>query len=545
MNIFFQTEKDSGSRLQYAIQFIAEVLGYPYDVGDKSGKYNVGHVLVRYGSREIKKSEENTTVIEIYDSGLMYNLEELEKKVDLFEWRNRAWPILGQQVADQDLKGWRLNKVTGFYARNNGRHILIPFDLYANIFYHLSRYEEKWRHFAEETITDHSTSVLARHQSLDDPLVDALIAYLDVIIRKSLGPFIKVLPWPGGQPFAIAFTHDIDLTRGAPLKKRLLHRGFELISKIGANRESAEGLKEEIAEEDAQVWTYPQLLDLYKRYNCKASFYFLVRMFEGMHFRYNIASRKFRSLIDQLAKSGHEIGLHSSLKAFDKSGKYAEERQSLDHVSGRQSIGLRQHYLRAKFPRLWQLAADAGFVYDTSLGYNYQYGFRAGTCHPFRCYNYKTDKIIPLWEFSLAFFENNLPKDLDNPEELIAVVERIIGKVEQYEGLVVGLMHPSNFLQTNYNRLWEWLLKQVEHRGAYSATLSEIHDWLAQRTRIEMKVISENEIRINKPAAMKTFAIEIDEKKSLQPSTDYKVEQISGNRYRLASARKSLVLYLA
>jgi len=317
---------------------------------------------------------------------------------------------------------------------------------------------------------------------------------------------------------------------------------MDLMSKIGAKQESAEELKAEISEEDAQVWSYPQLLDLYKQNNCRASFYFLARMFEGLHFRYNIASRKFRKLIDELHDQNHEIGLHSSLKAFDKSGKYAEERQSLEKIIGKQITGLRQHYLRAKFPRLWHLAADAGFVYDSSLGYNYQYGFRAGTSHPFQCYNYKTDKKLLLWEFSLAFFEHNLPREPENPEQLIAVVEKIIGKVEQYEGLVVGLLHPSNFLIPHYHSLWEWYIKQVEKRGAYSASLSEIMNWITKKQKIEIQIQANDEFTIRKPASVKTFAIEIGEKMSLKRSDSYAFEQLGGNRYRISSDKKMIKL---
>ena len=544
MNIFFYAGKKDSPRVAYVIQFISSVLGYPYRIGDKPDNLGKGGVIIRYGNSDPLKIVEPTTSIEIFDSGLLNKLEDFEKEVNLFDWRGRAIPILGSQMPEQNLQGWRLNKVAGFYSREKGQKILIPFDLYTNIFYHLSRFEEKWRHFAEETITDHSTSVLARHQSLDDPLVDTLIAYLDVIIRKSLGSFIRILPWPGGQSFAIAFTHDVDLTRGVSLKKRLLQRGVNLISKIGANQKSAEDLNKKIAAEDASVWTYPQLLDLYKRYKRKASFYFLVKMFEGLHFRYNITSRKFRTLIAELSKEGHEIGLHSSLKAFDKAGKYTAERKSLENATNQKPFGLRQHYLRAKFPRLWQLAADAGFAYDTSLGYNYQYGFRAGTSHPFRCYNFKKDKIVPIWEFSLTFFEYNLPKETDSPEELIAIVEQLIAKVEQYEGLIVGLLHPSNFMQTNYNRLWEWLLQQVEHRGAYSDSLMNIYKWIEQRVKVEIKVSTEYEITITKPAAMKTFAIELNEKMSPRASRIYKVDHISGNRYRITCDKTSFKLNL-
>ena len=270
MNLYFLTGEKQDVRLQYITRFITGILGYPAVVGQKPDKADKRGVIIMYGSGRIENVPVDAVVIEVYDSGLLYNLEELEKTVNLFEWRSRSLPILGPQIPKADLSGWRFNRVTGFYAREKGKKILISFDLFANIFYHLSRFEEKWRHFAEETVTDHATSLLSRHQSLDDPLVDALVAFLDVSIRKSLASFVRILPWPGGQPFAIAYTHDVDLTRGASLKKRVMHRGLDLISRIGAGSESAAELKSEITEEDAQVWTYPQLLGLYEKHKTRA-----------------------------------------------------------------------------------------------------------------------------------------------------------------------------------------------------------------------------------------------------------------------------------
>ena len=50
-------------------------------------------------------------------------------------------------------------------------------------------------------------------------------------------------------------------------------------------------------------------------------------------------------------------------------------------------IGYRNHYLRFKLPETWKYLADAGFEYDTTLGYSNALGYRNGMCHPFRPYD--------------------------------------------------------------------------------------------------------------------------------------------------------------
>ena len=61
--------------------------------------------------------------------------------------------------------------------------------------------------------------------------------------------------------------------------------------------------------------------------------------------------------------------------------------RTLDHlraVSPEAVTGIRQHYLRFKPGQTAQIQAEAGLVYDASLGFSEHDGFRNSYCWPFK-----------------------------------------------------------------------------------------------------------------------------------------------------------------
>ena len=103
-------------------------------------------------------------------------------------------------------------------------------------------------------------------------------------------------------------------------------------------------------------------------------------MLEGRHLRYNISSKKFQNLFKELKSNGHEIALHPSLKAFENPEKYKSEKKTFrEKCKILKLTECGSIIFRFKLPRIWNLAEMAKLKYDSSLGYNFKAGFRAGT----------------------------------------------------------------------------------------------------------------------------------------------------------------------
>jgi hypothetical protein len=491
---FLIDKKLFSRRLEYTVRSIAGMLGYPYQIISNLNMVRTSDLTISFIPESMLDNISSRIQINIFNSEQIYDLDNAEREINLIEQEGHSIPVLGIQIKKDKLSGWKEDKSGIFYKQKKSATWLVPIDVLLNVFYHLSRYEEKWRHFTEETATDHSTSILSRHQELKVPVVDVLVSYLDIIIRNRIRIdkmiAVKILPWPGGEEMGVALTHDVDITRGVGIKTRIINTGREYFHNILGKKESSIKEKEEIKEQNENAWNLPELITFYNTVGWKATFFFISKLFEGRHIRYNISSRKFINIFNQLKTNEHEIALHPSKFAFDKPKSYRDEKEKLESVSGLKIEGMRQHYLRAKFPRLWILAERAAFSYDASLGYNYQAGFRAGTSYPFKTYDVFEDVPLSLTEFSLQLFEYNLPEHGEDITRSKESISNILHQVLKYGGLFTCLLHPSNYQRQPYNELWDFILKELTKRRIFVSTLSGHLKWLRFRERVKMKILS-------------------------------------------------------
>ena len=502
---FLIAKNETNPRLTYVLDFISHSLGYTYKLVHSESQLTDDSPVISWLPADEVISRHKLHALNIFNGRQMISLDEFELDVNLFKWQNLTIPVVGQRQKNMTCQGWRAYKSDDTYRNSQIPVWSTNIDIFTNIFYHLSRYEEKWRHFAEETASDHTTSVLSRYHNLKIPVVDVLLDYLDYLVRKRFPVTIRVLPWPGGEKYGAALTHDVDLTRTVSLKRRLFNNGMALFRRLSGAGAESRRLRSEMEELDAQVWSFPQLEALYSENKIKATFFFLARLMEGIHLRYNIRSRKFRQLLKELSDEGHEIALHSSLNAFDRPSRYKMEKDKLADSSGQKISGLRQHYLRGKYPRLWRIAAKSGFGYDSSLGYNFQAGYRAGTTHPFYAYDYDHDERYDLVEFSLVFFEHNLPAKADHAE----YINDLLVQAERYGGLFVALLHPSNFLTEPHQKIWTDLVSRLRAADVHIDSLTGHWRWYKLRNQIKIILRTDNIIEIEKPVELEKFSLQI------------------------------------
>jgi len=145
-----------------------------------------------------------------------------------------------------------------------------------------------------------------------------------------------------------------------------------------------------------------------------------------------------RRILNQLKDTGNEIALHG-IDAWIFSGEAIQEKCALEKY-GFKVYGNRMHWL------YWgidtpQVLADAGFTYDSSLGYNTSVGFRCGTAKPFRFPNAPT-----LWELPMIVMDNALLKRRDlSPEEMIEQVIPIVQQISKHGGILTLNWHIRSF----------------------------------------------------------------------------------------------------
>jgi peptidoglycan/xylan/chitin deacetylase (PgdA/CDA1 family) len=549
---FLIPEHDRNNRLEYVIQSAGNILGYPWKIINTVEQVADPGIIISYSADRPRFISGNVPGINIFNSGQLDDLKDAQQNIRSFSYMEYSIPVLGKWMQVQPEGGWQEHEQYKYYSKSDICTWLTPFDLFINIFYHISRFEEHVRHTARETITDYSASILSRDDQLHIPVVDILLDYFDQLIRLQINEnkrtAIRVLNWPGGELSGVALTHDVDLTRGVSFKRRAGKTAAGLVRRMLGDKETLKKYRAEMDRQDARVWSYPQLLDFYSRRKWRATFFFLTKMFEGFHYRYNIGSAQFQALFDDLKHHNHEIGLHSSLNAFKHHKKYLAEKRQLEAITGSKCAGLRQHYLRALYPGLWKVAEEAHFAYDSSLAYNFQAGFRAGTTHPFFTFNWEQNRCLSLLEFSLAFFDQNL---MTGPGDLAAArqkMEQIIIQVSRFHGLLVVLLHPSNYLQPDYRELWNQLITELDQRKVYVDTLSGHYKWFKFKEHIEICPELQEKTRevwiLKKPVGLRTFSIEVIGAGNVQFPEEIPVEQVGERCYTINTDKTKMELFL-
>ncbi|HBB35143.1 MAG TPA: hypothetical protein DDZ80_22940 [Cyanobacteria bacterium UBA8803] len=100
---------------------------------------------------------------------------------------------------------------------------------------------------------------------------------------------------------------------------------------------------------------------------------------------YNPDDPRLKQQLQQLHSSGWTIGLHQSCNAWADPQLMQWERQRLEGVLGASVTSCRQHWLYFSWERTWKAQQEAGFLLDSTLGFNDRPSFRTGAAlqyHP-------------------------------------------------------------------------------------------------------------------------------------------------------------------
>ncbi len=304
--------------------------------------------------------------------------------------------------------------------------------------------------------------------------------------RQNRRSFLYKMHWPHGKPLAVSITHDIDLTRKYGMKS-LLAAGLTFQTKKLGQYYHDSVFKENI------YWNFDDILKYYGRNDFRSTFFFIARSWEGKQFRYNINQKKFRKLFQKISDGGHEIGLHTSRYAFDFPDRITREKRKLEKHINKSVHGVRQHYLRLKFPEGWMNFESEGFLYDSTCGYNNAPGFRAATSFPFRTYSIKNNSPNRLWEVPFSIMDYSWFYHVADESRIKPVFQAIVEKIESVEGLVHVLWHPSNLAEKTFQPLWKYLTGWLEGKNFYNGSLSEIVGWRKIRAGVNCVQLKETD----------------------------------------------------
>jgi hypothetical protein len=182
---------------------------------------------------------------------------------------------------------------------------------------------------------------------------------------------------------------------------------------------------------------------------------------------YDLGHPKVREVIRWAEAQGIEMGVHPAYDTFEAPEELKREVTRAREVLGNQPMGGRQHFLRWS-PEQWEHWEKCGLVYDSTVGYARQVGFRAGTCIPYRPWSLRLNRELNLLEIPLIVMDGTLVEHRKlRLEESIETVNRLVSRVEMVGGVFTLLWHNSSLIGAGYNELYTPLLDRLPGASRY------------------------------------------------------------------------------
>ncbi len=332
------------------------------------------------------------------------------------------------------------------------------FDVFAAIFWMLSRYEEYLPFLPDSHGRfSPSESFLGRNGLLETPVVDQRI----MLIRNQLQRRFPDMPLKK-ESFEFRPTIDID----SPWS--YLHKG-PIRNAGGLLRDAARCNLALVAERILVLlrlrrdpfFTFDYIEEIHRGLQLK---YFVL---VGRHGKFdksvNPQNRAFRRFVRQLCAKA-DVGLHPSYAASLDENRFAFEKADFEQIAGAKCNESRQHFLRIVLPQYYQMLERVGIATDYSFGFAANIGFRAGTSRPFKFYDLQNEKATELTLQPLVMMDVTLRNYMElTPQQAAARIESLVASIKQTNGTFTTLWHNQHFGQKEW---CEWNKVYVDMLGS-------------------------------------------------------------------------------
>jgi hypothetical protein len=334
---------------------------------------------------------------------------------------------------------------------------------------------------------------------LHEPSCDILLDTLRQQLKKYT-VLVEILPAPWGHPYMVALTHDVDVT--SVRECRLVTVGYAAFQCI-THGEVCAGIRLALAR--IGVGNDPWVLfgrwkTFEEQLGVRSTFFFVPKKDDpGMRAHpyravgYDIKEKM--DLVHDLKTEGWETGVHGIDNWADEGCGKEERKAAVGPVD--EHPGNRTHWLLFD-KNSWKALDEAGYLYDTTFGYNDDAGFRAGTTQVYQPRGVKNLLELPLHIQDLGLFGKFCWAPADNGwkktpclhlDEHAARVccDRIFDYARKYGGAVTLLWHYENLTPPrSWSGLYADLVKRAKADGAWVTTAGEVVGWFKARREIRI-----------------------------------------------------------
>jgi hypothetical protein len=322
----------------------------------------------------------------------------------------------------------------------------LGFDLFAAIFYLLTRYEEYLPHQKDMYGRyAHENSAAYKENFLHLPLINIWLEdFKKILIEKDPALNFK------DSKFTFLPTYDIDIAWsfrnkgfrrnfGGILQLLLKGRFRKVIYRIRVVRKKRQDPY------DAYEW----MDQLHDQFQLHPIFFFLVAKEKGKYDRnIDVTNAEFKQLIQSVSLK-YPIGLHPSWASGDIPSLLTKEKLTLEQISNQNITLSRQHYIRFELPSTYRKLLALGFTHDYSMGYGSINGFRASIATSYYWYDLKNEEKTSLLIHPFCFMDANAYyEEKLTPEAALEELKQYYQVIKSVQGTMITIWHNS-FLGTS------------------------------------------------------------------------------------------------
>lgn len=365
--------------------------------------------------------------------------------------------LFEREISSQELKAFSFENIKAFFPVYH-RETAAPFDLFAAVFYLVSRYEEylpciRDNHGRFEA----SSSCLENLGLLQKPVVNIWCNWLGQKLENTF-PGLKT----SKQKYSFTPTYDIDAAWA------YLHKG--LYRNVGAySRDFLNSDFEEIKIRTAVLRnqisdpfdTFTLQFELQKEFQLKPIYFILFGEYDQYDKNISVRNPSFQRLIKQLADIA-EVGIHPSYASFGNKLKLKSEIEALSKVLNRDVTQSRQHYLRMNLPMTYHHLIDLDITDDYTMGYASRPGFRAGIANSFLFYDLDHDLPTNLRVHPVILMDGTMRDYMNlSNEEVLSKATEIINEVKLVNGTFISLWHNETLSDKKRWKGWNEIYRKI------------------------------------------------------------------------------------
>lgn len=189
-------------------------------------------------------------------------------------------------------------------------------------------------------------------------------------------------------------------------------------------------------------WDFSSLRKAEEKYGFRSAFYFLPKDKIHVDAYYSFHEKRIRKLFQFLNDQQCELGIHGTVHSTTSCEALTGDIKELEKYISLPVRGIRQHRLMFDRNVTHNVHQKAGLLYDTSLGFAEQEGFRNSYCLPFRPYDHASGTIMDIWELPLTVMDVTLfnYRKLTFEGAMDAVI-KLLDEINKFNGIFVLLWH--------------------------------------------------------------------------------------------------------